>query len=105
MSVTSLHPGAGSWGQVWAPAKAFIMLGECSFQIVSFCFPTHPNLCKNKLREFNACSQSPLMSNFLASVSAGTNPQLLGLSRGESGRALRTRPAHCPCDSHPSKGH
>lgn len=53
-SVTSLHPGAGIWG-----AKAFIMLEECSFQIVSFCFPTPPNLCKNKLREFNARFQGP----------------------------------------------
>lgn len=108
-SVTSLHPGAGIWGQVWAPAKAFIMLGECSFQIVSFCFPTPPNLCKNKLREFNACFQGPSMSNFLASVRAGTNPSWWLADAwpkpGGAGCTLRTCPAHCRCDGHPSKGH
>lgn len=104
-----MHPGAGIWGQVWAPAKAFIILGECSFQIVSFCFPTPPNLCKNKLREFNVRFQGPLMSNFLVSVRAGTNPTWWLADAwpepGGAGCSLRTCPVHCRCDGHPSKGY
>lgn len=31
VSVTGLHSRAGNWGEVWDPAKAFMMLGEISF--------------------------------------------------------------------------